>query len=170
MHFHEYFTAEELTILRTRAERLATISTETGRLEQPALRVRIGQEHYVLPMATLASVYEGVPVTPVPCTPEHIMGVANLRGHIIPVLRLSYLLGITVEETEVHIIVASHKDSIVGIAVSGVNDIVNYAHEDVTPLTLETHRWIKGMLKDGTPILEISLLLNDPTLTVQDLP
>jgi purine-binding chemotaxis protein CheW len=169
MRFHEHFTQEELDILRSRAERLALTNTEVSRIEYPALRVTIGHESYALPMVTLASVYQGVSVIPVPCTPAHILGVANVRGRIIPILRLAYLLNVTSVETETYIIVVSHKDTLVGMSVTRVSDILNYADTDVIALT-ETHRWIKGMLNDGTPLLDLDVLLGDPSLIVQDTP
>jgi purine-binding chemotaxis protein CheW len=33
--------------------------------------------------------------TPVPGAPSHILGVANLRGHVIPIVDIAHLLGLT---------------------------------------------------------------------------
>jgi len=168
MRFHEYFTAQEMEILRQRANRLAENNTSTHRITQSALRVVIGHENYALPIGTLASVYEGASIVPIPCTPEHILGVTNMRGHVIPVLNLSHLLHVTDEAVGIYVIVASHEESMIGMVVASVGDIVNYADDEIMPLTGETQRWVKGVLMDGTILLDLQALLSDPILIVLD--
>jgi purine-binding chemotaxis protein CheW len=52
------------------------------------LTFQLGQESYGLPVLGIREIIRLCPITPVPQMPEHIKGVINLRGKIIPILDL----------------------------------------------------------------------------------
>ena len=49
---------------------------------------RVGEQSYALPIAAVREIVRVPHITPVPQSPEHIAGVMNLRGRIVPVVDL----------------------------------------------------------------------------------
>jgi purine-binding chemotaxis protein CheW len=91
------FSEQEWQILQARAARVAAASAQQGDYRtdvMAALRVTVRGERYALPLDSITAVYDRTPIIPVPCTPPFVAGIANIRGHIIPVLDLAALLGI----------------------------------------------------------------------------
>ncbi|MDF1565818.1 MAG: chemotaxis protein CheW [Deltaproteobacteria bacterium] len=58
------------------------------------LTFRMNDEWYAVPIAALQEIVRPLPVTPVPRTPEHVLGVVTLRGVVLPVLDLHLRLGL----------------------------------------------------------------------------
>jgi len=56
------------------------------------LRIGLGPEHYALDVAWVREVTEARTVVPVAGAGPHVLGVCNLRGEILPVVRLDGLL------------------------------------------------------------------------------
>ncbi|MGI5861697.1 MAG: chemotaxis protein CheW [Myxococcales bacterium] len=55
---------------------------------------RIGSERYGLPLASVREVVEPAPMSRVPCAPEPVLGIMNLRGRVVTVASLGALMGI----------------------------------------------------------------------------
>ena len=62
------------------------------------------------------------PITPMPGAPEHVMGVANIRGQIIPVVNLPAVAGCVPSGLNI-LIVTEYERSIQGFAVEDVEEI-----------------------------------------------
>ena len=73
--------------------------------------------------------------TPLPHVPDHVQGVVNLRGAILPIVDLSSLLGWgKVEATPKHvIIVMAIGEQLQGVIVDSVCDIVNVPTGQMQP-------------------------------------
>lgn len=74
------------------------------------------------------------PVTRLPNAPDHVTGVVNLRGAVLPVIDLSLRLGWkAIEATERNpIIVIEYKGQLRGLMIDNVHDIVS-----IEPATLQ---------------------------------
>ena len=94
-------------------------------------------------------------VTPIPNTPEHVLGVLNLRGAIVPIVDLRKRFGLeTVEfgKTTVVIVVRMQHDDqerTVGLVVDAVADVYRLDSDDVQPppvmgTAIDT-RFVKGL-------------------------
>src|SRR5688572_10408556 len=57
------------------------------------LHLRVGDERYALPTASVVEVVPAVPLRPVPGTPEAVAGLLAYRGQVVPVVDLPRLLG-----------------------------------------------------------------------------
>ncbi|MBU3077326.1 chemotaxis protein CheW [Sphingomonas quercus] len=104
------------------------------------------------------------PATPLPNTPEHIRGVVNLRGVVLPVLDLSGRLGWgTTSTTERHaIVVVEIGSQLQGIIVDGVNDIVSVSPDDLHSVpdtgTTKSPTLLEGLAHvDGRLVLVLAL-------------
>ncbi len=78
-------------------------------------------------------------VTPIPSTPDYILGVLNLRGAVVPIVDLRKrfeLEDIPVSATTVVIVVkvaTDNKERTVGIVVDAVSDVYNVSSEEMQP-------------------------------------
>jgi purine-binding chemotaxis protein CheW len=66
----------------------------------------IGGQEYCIDVRSVREIRGWTPATPIPQTPEHILGVINLRGAVMPVLDLRCRLGLgRTEPSPRHVIV-----------------------------------------------------------------
>ena len=63
------------------------------------------------------------PITPMPGSPKHVLGVANIRGQIIPVIDLPSVVGCTPSARNI-LLVTEYERSVQGFAVEEVEEIV----------------------------------------------
>jgi len=87
------------------------------------VRVRVGDEHYALPVEDVVEVAELGVVTPVPGSRANILGVRNLRGRVIPVIDLASVLGVDASGDRARVVVAVDGDRAAGLAVDEVIDV-----------------------------------------------
>jgi purine-binding chemotaxis protein CheW len=173
MSIYEHFSEQALEILRARAERAAAVA-QTGAGEKPvtALQLWLDSESYALPIEMLRAVYEGVTVVPVPCTPAFVAGIANVRGRILPVLNLAALLnpGGASGSDAMSLVVVSNSTLTVALLVATVGDVTTFLASDLTPLPASTDAgsaaYMRGILPDGTGLLDLNAMLGDPALMV----
>lgn len=86
---------------------------------------RLGAEEYGLSIDRVQSIVRFEEATPVPRAPESVLGVINLRGHVIPVIDLCRRLGRDSfsPSASARIIVAEGEAGTVGLAVDEANEV-----------------------------------------------
>ena len=118
-------------------------------------------------------------VTPIPNTPEHIRGVINLRGTIVPIIDLRMRFGLETIEygaTTVVIVlkvISNNKSRIMGIVVDGVSDVYNIAKDAMKPPpdfgSVISIDFVSGLATVGETmviVLDIDHLLNSEDMAV----
>ncbi|MCU0578274.1 MAG: chemotaxis protein CheW [Desulfobacterota bacterium] len=121
------------------------------------LTFTLGQEEYGIGILKVREIIGMMEITSVPRTPEHVKGVINLRGKVIPVISLRCRFGIRVEDfTErtciiVVEILGTTGAVPIGIIVDSVSEVLNISGEDIEPTpalgsALDT-QYILGMAK-----------------------
>ena len=97
----------------------------------------LGQEEFAIQVQKVREIMGVQDITKVPQTPEHLKGVINLRGKVIPVidLRLKFTMP-AVEYTHRTCIIVVQVSGVrgpvlMGIVVDGVAEVVNVAGADV---------------------------------------
>jgi purine-binding chemotaxis protein CheW len=115
------------------------------------------QEEYGIGILKVREIIGMMEITYVPRTPDHVKGVINLRGKVIPVISLRCKFGIPEEEYTdrtciivVEILGAAGAIPI-GIIVDSVSEVLNISGEDIEPTptmgsSLDT-QYILGMAK-----------------------
>lgn len=96
----------------------------------------IGAEKFALPILSILEFRQWIKPTPVPLGPDHMVGVINIRGVIVPIfdLRSRFAMGRT-QPTDTHVvIIVNVSDRIVGILVDAVSDIEHVSRTDVRPI------------------------------------
>lgn len=71
----------------------ATVADQPPPTGTPHVLARLGQRLVAAPMAALLEVADLGEVTPVPLAPSWLLGITNLRGVVVPVVKLGELLG-----------------------------------------------------------------------------
>jgi purine-binding chemotaxis protein CheW len=142
------------------AETMNQAITAMSDREGKYLTFTLDEEEYGIGILKIKEIIGMLPITPVPQTPEHVKGVINLRGKVIPVVDLRLRFGmdaIDYNERTCTIVVEIEGQSgtvMIGIVVDSVSEVLNIKGEDTedTPTfgtKLDTD-YILGMAKmDG---------------------
>lgn len=86
------------------------------------VRIRIGSEHYAVPVEAVLEVCKLEHVTPMPGAPRAVLGVRNLRGQVLPVIDLGQVLGIGAEGTR-WLVVGEHAGHRAGLTAAELEDV-----------------------------------------------
>lgn len=122
---------------------------------------RMGKEEYGVPIGNVQEIIRAVDITQVPGAPDHVRGVINLRGRIIPVvdLRKRFSLpdiGLTDKN---RIIVLELGEKRIGMLVDSVSQVVKFSSEVVEEIPPDVvavdECYIKGIAKLGTRLIII---------------
>lgn len=103
------------------------------------LTFTLGQNTFAMDIALVCEVLDYPSITQVPRLPRHLLGVINLRGGIVSVVDLHFMLGAEVSphtrDTCVIIVeVTSNQDSLkIGVLADSVREVVYYQPDQITP-------------------------------------
>lgn len=136
------------------------------------LTFSLGGEEYALEILRVQEIIGMMPVTSVPRTPPHILGVVNLRGKVIPVIdmRLKFAMERLPQTEQTCIVVIQARGTQFGMVVDRVSEVVDIPEEQIedTPTFGEEVNtdYILGVGKSGNKVM---LLLNiDKVLSTED--
>lgn len=127
-----------------------------------------GGQNFCIEITQIREIRRWTPVTILPHSPNHVLGVINLRGAVIPIIDLAAKLGFErISPTERHvIIITAIEESIVGLLVESVSEILGVSSEMVreTPRSPEdaTTRAILGVIAVGddmTKVINLTALI-----------
>ncbi len=92
----------------------------------------IGKERYAFPMTDVVEIIRIPSMVDVPLTSSSLLGLANLRGHVLPVLDLRTILSFNrYEETESSRILVVNVGSNIGLMVDRVSRVIDVAESDI---------------------------------------
>jgi purine-binding chemotaxis protein CheW len=136
------------------------------------LTFTLSKQEYGVGIRKVREIMGMLPITALPQAPQHIKGVINLRGKVIPIvdLRLKFGIAPTPKTDQECIIVveidAMQKDLLIGVLVDSVSEVIDIHETDIedTPsLGVDVNtNFILGMAKVGKGIkilLDIDFVL-----------
>jgi purine-binding chemotaxis protein CheW len=136
------------------ATQAGTISDVAGKY----LAFRLAGEDYGIEILKVVEIIKMMEVTRVPQTPEHVRGVVNLRGKVIPVvdLRLKFGMEQAADTSDTCIIVVNVGQIQTGIVIDEVSEVLDIVADDIEPAPqlgsdVDT-RFIIGMAKAGDSV------------------
>ena len=91
------------------------------------LLFRLGVEWYAVRVGDVREIYQEYEVTPVPCVPEFIQGVVNIRGEILSVTDLAKIMGLgsaMAEGVQPPAIVVNNQEVATAMVVDEIGDII----------------------------------------------
>lgn len=113
-------------------------ATSAQNLAGKYLTLVLDQEAYGIAVLKVREIIRAQKVTPVPQMPDHIKGVINLRGRVIPIVDLRVKFGLKAEFTErtcvivVHVRIAGQEVQM-GLIVDSVEEVVTLNKDEIEP-------------------------------------
>ena len=144
LEFCPQATPEEKAILRERAENLrqATQKEDFAGLI-PLAVVGLNGEYFGLDLGIVREFTDIRQVTPVPCSPPHIVGNMNLRGEILTLVDIRTVLNMPILEiensTNIKVMIIKIDDLIAGVTVGEVFDVMYLQPSQILPVPTAVH-------------------------------
>lgn len=97
--------------------------------------LRIGRETFGLPISIVREIVRVPEITAVPNAPEHIEGVINLRGRIIPIIDLRKRFGEKNPEPNKknRVVVVELETRAIGLIVNAASEVLRIPPSDIEP-------------------------------------
>ena len=124
---------------------MVDVVTETGvdserDRSQSFVVFRLGKEGYALEVMRVQEVLDMQSLTEVPGGPKYLLGVINLRGHVVPVydLRMPFGMQKVAQPTQIPSVLIVETDlgndnQVTGLVVDRVSDVLEFSPEEVQP-------------------------------------
>ena len=87
------------------------------------VRLRVAGEAYAVPVGNVLEVVRPGEVTPVPGSAAGLLGVLNLRGHVLAVADLAQILGLRAAAAPARMLVAESGELRVGFVIDEVSEV-----------------------------------------------
>lgn len=119
------------------AEKNENNDHSTTSKEGKYLTFALDNEEYGIAVMKVKEIIGLIRVTPVPRTPDYVLGVINLRGKVIPIIDLRLRFGMeSVESTDRTCVIVVEVDGkagpvMIGIVVDSVSDVLNIKNEEI---------------------------------------
>lgn len=112
-----------------------------------ALVVNIGTHYFAAPIDHIQDVILRSPTTPVPLASRHVVGLLNLRGHVVTEMNVAYTLGVEEEcpvaDGEGFSIVINRGNEMFSMVFEGVGDVIDIPYQSLEPLPDTVNReWV----------------------------
>ena len=129
-------TAEEILVRRAESLSLQEIDEETSD-HLSLLLFRIGDEWYAVGVGAVREIFQEYEVTSIPCVPEFILGVVNVRGEILSVTDPARMMHIgSIEESDgvkPPAIVIADDEVATALVVDEIGDITDVPNGSIEP-------------------------------------
>ena len=169
---------ERQRLLAERAEVLARIvapKSDEGETVS-VLEFRLGAERYAVENTAVREVHVLREITPVPGTPDFILGVVIVRGRICSVVDLARVFELPARErgARARVVVLADRAMEFGIVadeVVGMRSIATTTLQDSLPtMTGARQKYLRGVTPERIAVLDARRLLADKNLVVRDDP
>ncbi|MGV2114403.1 chemotaxis protein CheW [Agrobacterium salinitolerans] len=96
----------------------------------------LGDQQFCIKTTSIREIRGWAAATPLPHAPPHVLGVMNLRGVVIPIIDLAARLGVrgSIDTNRSAIVVAEVGQSMIGLVVDRVSDILSIGSNRIQPL------------------------------------
>lgn len=114
---------------------VSAASAQPGPAQREYLSFMLADETYAIDILAVREIRADEPTTRIAGAPDHVRGVVNLRGVIVPVvdLRRHLGLGATAAGGTTVIVVLELETRLVGMLVDALNDVIPLREEDIRP-------------------------------------
>lgn len=168
--------AEKRLILRNRAKALASEPREGG-ASCPSLdvvEIRLAGENYAVESAHVSEVLPLKELTPLPCTPEFVLGLINVRGQILSVVDLRVLFDLPRPPVapSAKVVVLRSGPMEVGVVADVVVEARVVPLDAISPvlpsMTGLRESCTRGIVGGNVALLDVARLLAEPTILVNE--
>jgi purine-binding chemotaxis protein CheW len=172
----EEMSPEEVArILQARAQALAQAPAEESADSIAQVVIfALGDESYGIGATHVENIYPLEGLTPVPCTPDFVVGIVNLRGRIFSVIDLHSFMGlgtVTVDENT-QVIAVSVAGLEVGLLANDVHSVGALSLSNLEPvLPTVTHiaaEYTRGVTPEMIVLLDLEAIMQDRRMIVHE--
>lgn len=134
----------------------------------------LAYENYAIESVYISEVYPLKEFVTIPCTPDFVVGIINVRGRIISIIDLKKIFDLPekgIADFNKIIIIKSELNEfgIVADSITGVRSIpVNEIQTSMSTLTGVRERYLKGVLKNRIIFLDAAKILSDTNIIVHE--
>lgn len=170
----EDYEDQTARILRARAKALAGGEPENHEEDEPYLEVvefLLGDEKYCIELIHIREVYPLKDITPLPCTPEFVIGIINFRGQILSIIDLKYLFNLPTQEDSEHRVIILRSDEMeFGVLADEILGVRRICISEIQPasamFTGTGAEYTRGVTTDRAAILDGEKILSDKKIVV----
>jgi purine-binding chemotaxis protein CheW len=119
---------------------------------------KLDAQGYALYLSVVEKVVRAVEITPLPKSPEIVVGVVNWHGRVVPVVNMRARFGLTAREIDLadRFIFARTRKRVVALIADSVDGVIFHSREDI----ISPEHIVSGIeYIDGVAKLEDGLLL-----------
>ncbi len=160
-------------ILEERARTLALSGRESHDADTlEVVEFMLAHEKYGIETAFVREIYPLTNLTPVPCTPEFVLGIVNLRGEIVSVIDIKRFFELPEKGlTDLNKIIVLQSELMrFGILADAIHGVRRIRVADIQPslptLTGIREQYLRGVTTERMIILEAGRLLVDGDIVV----
>ncbi|UWR13050.1 chemotaxis protein CheW [Sulfitobacter mediterraneus] len=134
------------------------------------LTFQLADQEYSLDIMSVREIRGWTRATPLPHAPKFMKGVINLRGTVLPVMDLAQRLGLAAREQNDRnvIIVVKHEETMTGLLVDAVSDIIALTSDDLQPPPELSSGTANGVVNALTLIDDRMIRVLDLAATIND--
>jgi len=167
---------ETRNILKARARALARERDReaTDRHYIEVLEFFVSTERYGIESSYVRKVYPLKELTPLPCTPSFVLGIANVRGQILSVIDIKKFFDLPEKGlTNLNKVILLRADKMeFGILAGAILSVKRVSINDIQPalptLTGAREKYLIGITKEQVIILDAKKLLTDKSIIVHE--
>lgn len=165
--------SEERLLERTRAW-ARVVDDDRGVERMEVLCFTIGEEVYAIESTCVSAVMPLPQFTPLPGTPPFVLGIVNVRGHVVSVLDLRVFFELPIEglSDRNYLVVLRDDDMEFGLLADRIRGIEQLRRDalqtGLANLTGIRASYLLGVTEDQKTVLDGRRLLGDPGLRIQD--
>ncbi len=167
--------AQGHAVMKERARRLAAPIAPPPVASQMLAIVTFAlqRERYAIETRYVREIVRTGEVTPVPGTPDVLLGVVNLRGELLPVVDLRTLFGLAVTAPTAvpWIVVLGRARAELGVRADTVHEVTALGAEEVhdPPASVAgiERDYLRGVTADAVIVLDGEVVLRDPRLVFE---
>ena len=161
------------------AERALLLARETKRTEQgsdggllQAIAFQVGDLRFAVEVKEIAEIVGLAQIVRVPCVPEFIAGITNVRGNITTLIDLRRLFGDASEaivDLKRAVLLHVH-DARIGLLAEEILGTMQYKRSSLQKMASQRYsdRYIRGVTDDLISLLDGEAIVSDPKVVVND--
>lgn len=163
-------------ILKERACKLAKEPRSADKKKDDIIVVEflLANEKYAFELSFIREIYPIKNLTHIPCTPNFVVGIINVRGQMISVIDLKPLFELDIhKQNHAHKAILLHHDTmdfgILADEIIGTQQInISEIQESLPTLNGVREAYLKGITTSGIAVLDAQRLLSDDRILVHE--
>lgn len=167
---------EQRAILRARAKRMAQVpvAANDSAAELEIVEFRMAHEIYAFESRCIREIYPLREYCPLPCTPDFVFGLVNVRGQLLSVINLKKFFGLANEEldNQNQTLILQSGAMEIGILADALINVRRIARQSLQPalptLTGLRSHFLLGITPDGVIVLDAEKLLASREIIVYE--